>query len=120
MKKFFLVLIFLMCLPTLISCNERSDIKAEIFEYVLQNKDNIELDPNKMYQEFFYRATGDITAGVDYGYYYSEYDKYEVAPSEENRYKSGYRIFGINGDPADWYYTEKICDHWYYYELHDG
>lgn len=95
-------------------------IQNEITTYVLENKDSIEIDTLYGYQHFEYTYTGFWDASVEFGYYYSENDTHNGNPTEDERYKNGYRIDGIDGDPVDWYYSEKICDHWYYYELHDG
>jgi hypothetical protein len=119
MKKYIPLIAALLCLPLLCGC-EAKQIKAEIIEYVLQNKDSIEIDTEENYKEFFYKGTGDITASVDYGYYYTKDNDYHLKVGAVREYSDGYRVDGIGNDPTDWYYTEKICDNWYYYELHDG
>lgn len=119
MKKYISLIAALLCLPLLCGC-EAKQIKAEIFEYVLQNKDSIEIDAEDDYKEFFYKGTGDITSSVDYGYYYTKDDDYEFPSGRGEKYKNGFRLDNLGNDPTDWYYTEKICDNWYYYELHDG
>jgi len=92
-------------------------IKNEIFEYVTSHKERITLeDPNK-YQEFFYTATGLQDGGIEYGYYYTPNDDYILA---KEPYRTGYRTFGIPDDKFDWYYEERICENWFYYEIHDG
>ena len=126
MKKYIPMIAAMLCILLLCGC-EAKQIKTEILEYVLQNKDSIEIDAPFGYQVFRYAGTGDVTSSVDYGYYYSENDVYlsygggGLSMKPETKYKNGYRYYGaINNDPTDWYYTEKICDNWYYYELHDG
>ncbi|MDR0952127.1 MAG: hypothetical protein LBM18_04315 [Oscillospiraceae bacterium] len=116
--------------------SEERQITKEIFEYVEQNNDNIEFETTTDCYAFYYDSTGSWDTQVDYGYYYSENDVplfahgsllygdsiygYEITPQSSQRLGRGYKIDGIYGDELDWYYTEKICDHWYYYEVHDG
>lgn len=111
--------------------------KNEIFDYVLENKDSIEIDAPFGHQAFHYTSTGSWDTEVNYGYYYSPEDAYLFTHEDplydesgiygvplsleySTPYRNGYRDDGIYGDAQDWYYTEKICDNWYYYELHDG
>ena len=94
-------------------------IKKDVFEYVLENKDTLQLDAPRNHQEFIFTTTGSWDTYVEYGYYYSEDDTYSITPTKEREYKNGYRIDTVYGDPLDWYYTEKICDNWYYYEYRD-
>lgn len=115
---------------------EQCRIQEEITAYVLANKDSIEIDAPFGDQAFHYTSTGSWDTEVNYGYYYSPediflfthknplYDEggiYGVPLSLEysTPCRNGYRDDGIYGDAHDWYYTEKICDNWYYYELHD-
>ena len=35
-------------------------------------------------------------------------------------YRHGYRTYGIPDEDTDWYYEERICENWFYYEIHDG
>lgn len=95
-------------------------IKNNTFRYVLENKDTIQLNPSDNRQNFIFTTTGSWDTYVEYGYYYSADNMYSINPAEENKYKKGYRRDGVYGDPLDWYYTEKICDNWYYYEYHDS
>lgn len=30
------------------------------------------------------------------------------------------RTYDIPDDSTDWYYSERICENWFYYEIHDG
>ena len=96
---------------------QRSQIRNEIFSYVQENSDAIELTNPNSYQEFFYTATGLQDGGVEYGYYYAPGDDYAL---HGEAYRNGYRIYGIPDDNTDWYYTERICENWFYYEIHDG
>lgn len=98
---------------------EQSKLQKEITAYVLKNKDTIEINAPYGYQHFEYACTGLVSASVEFGYYYSKNDTHNISTAD-NRYKDGYREDGIGSDPVDWYYSEKICNHWYYYEFHDG
>ena len=95
-------------------------IREDAFQYVLENKDTLQRDAIRSHQEVIFTTTGSWDTYVEYGYYYSEDDTYIFTPTKEAEYKRGYRIDDVYGDPLDWYYTEKICDNWYYYEYHDG
>ena len=92
-------------------------IRNDVFEYVLENKDAIELKNKNESEEFIFTTTGLSIGGVEYGYYYSPYNDYSMT-GEPN--KKGYRINGIPDESTDWYYTERICENWFYYEIHDG
>lgn len=96
---------------------QRCQIRNEIFSYVQKNTDSIKLTSPDSYQEFFYAATGQQDGGVEYGYYYAPDDDYALYGEP---YRKGYRIYGIPDDDTDWYYTERICENWFYYEIHDG
>lgn len=115
---------------------EQSKIQKEITAYVLENRDTIEINSPLGHQAFHYFGTGSWDTEVNYGYYFSPEDVYLFAYEDplydesgiygyplslehSTPYKNGYRKDGIYGDPLDWYYTEKICDNWYYYELRD-
>ena len=96
-------------------------IQKEVTAYVLENKDSISISNPDRDQSFIYTIDGSWDTYLEFGYYYSSDDTYHyVKPTKENRYKKGYRAYGIPNDKHDWYYTAKLCDHWYYYELHDG
>lgn len=95
-------------------------IQNEITAYVLENKDSIEQSVADGYQRFVYTYTPTFDGGIEFGYYYSEDNTYNGDTSKEKRYRKGYRTDDFGGDPFDWYYTEKICDQWFYYEDHDG
>ncbi len=115
---------------------EQAKIRKEIFSYVLENKDTIEIDSPLGHQAFHYFSTGSWDTEINYGYYYSPEDVYLFAYEDplydesgiygprlslkhSMPYRKGYRDDGLYGDDQDWYYTEKICANWYYYELHD-
>ncbi len=115
---------------------EQAKIQKEITAYVLENKDTIKIDSPLGHQAFHYFGTGSWDTEVNYGYYYSPEDIYLFAYEDplyeesgiygpplslkySTPYRNGYRDDGIYGDDHDWYYTEKICANWYYYELHD-
>ena len=84
-------------------------------EHVPENKDQIEVTENK--QTSHYASTGLAIAGVEYGYYYDSEDRFE---RKDEPYRNGFRWDGYPDDPTDWYYTERICENWFYYEVHDG
>ena len=95
----------------------RNQIRSEIFSYVQKNVDRIELTNSSSYEEFFYTATGLQDGGVEYGYYYSPNDDHTL---HGEPYRKGYRTHGIPDDRTDWFYSERICENWFYYEIHDG
>lgn len=99
---------------------ERYKLKKEITTYVLEHKDAMERSISDEYERFVYTHISTFDGGVEYGYYYSKDNRYNGGASKEKRYKKGYRTNDVRGDPFDWYYTEKICDRWFYYEDHDG
>ena len=94
---------------------ETNQLRTEIIEYVLENKDQIEVTETR--QTFHYASTGLAIGGVEYGYYYDAEDRFE---RKDEPYRNGYRTDGYPDDPTDWYYTERICENWFYYEVHDG
>ena len=94
---------------------ETRTIHKEVTEYVLENKDQIEVTESR--QIFPYTYTGLAIAGVEYGYYYDAEDRFA---RKDEPYRNGYRTVGYPDDPTDWYYTERICENWFYYEVHDG
>jgi len=120
---FFLILspfiLFTLLLTTLTIFKEfqRYEIRSEIFSYVRENADHISLTTPDASQDFFYKATGLQDGGVEYGYYYTPEDDH-ILHGEPHR--KGYRIYGIPDDKTDWYYSERICPNWFYYEIHDG
>ena len=101
---------------------ERRRVRSDVFAFVLENKDAIDITSPYGEQAFHHADTGSWDTSVYFGYYFSEDDNYgsPISLDEWRSYKKGIRIDGLFGDPIDWYYTEKICDNWYYYELHDG
>ena len=96
---------------------QRYQIRNKIYAYVQENTHSIELTNPDNYQEFFYTATGLQDGGVEYGYYYSPDDDHCL---QGEPYRNGYRTYGIPDDSTDWYYSERICQNWFYYEIHDG
>jgi len=96
---------------------ERNQIRNEIFTYVSENKDAIKPKNPNFSQEFFYTATGLQDGGVEYGYYYAPDDNHTLRGEP---YRKGYRTYGVPDDDTDWYYSERICENWFYYEIHDG
>lgn len=96
---------------------QRYQIRNEIFEYVIENKDEIELENPALRQEFYYKSTGLSISGVEYGYVYNPRNDFSYGGE---KYRNGYRTYGIPDEDTDWYYEERICENWFYYEIHDG
>lgn len=96
---------------------EDHTIRSQIVEFVMENNNSIEIKDHDQYQRFTYSYRGNITAYVEYGYYYSPNDTYQWC---DEPYRNGFRTHGVPDEKTDWCYNEKICDNWYYYEIHDG
>ena len=96
---------------------QRYHIRNEIFSYVQENKDSIDLHGPQYTQYFEYSEWGLIDAGVIYGYIYSPNNEYS---SYGKIYRRGYRSDGPTTYGDGWFYFEKICDNWFYYEEHYG
>ena len=96
---------------------ERNQIRDEIFEYVIENKDEIVLKNPALRQEFYYKFIGLSIGGVEYGYVYNPRNDFSYGGE---KYQNGYRTYGIPDEDTDWYYEERICENWFYYEIHDG
>lgn len=113
------VALFFMPLPIVYIAGqvERNQIRDEIFEYVIENKDEIELENPALRQEFYYKPTGLSISGVEYGYIYNPRNDFSYGGE---KYRTGYRTYGIPDEDTDWYYEERICENWFYYEIHDG
>ena len=92
-------------------------IRSEIFAYVEERKESIEISNPQYSQHFEYTDWGFVDAGVIYGYVYSPDDRYIT---NSNKYRNGYRFEGSTTYGDGWFYYEKICDNWYYYEEHYG
>ena len=86
-----------------------------VSNYVLENRDSIVVIDD--HQSFVYKTTGMVSAGVEYGYYFDAYDQFDMKGIP---YHNGIRVDGYPDDSTDWYYTERICENWFYYEVHDG
>ena len=114
-----LIIVWMLLLGSLYIHNQiqRNQIRHEIFRYVQSNSHEIKLENPDKYQEFFYTATGLQDGGVEYGYYFSPNNEHTL---QGDPYRKGYRIYGIPDDHSDWYYSERICRNWFYYEIHDG
>lgn len=94
---------------------ENRAICREVTNYVLENRDSIVVIDD--HQPFVYKTTGMVSAGVEYGYYFDAENEFVMKGMS---YRNGYRTDGYPDDPTDWYYTERICENWFYYEVHDG
>ena len=128
MKKFISIFILILVVVSVTACGtsfSKSNYR-EISSYVLENKDVI---PHKNETEFYtHKTTGLFDAGVFYGYYYTKSDKITVAGDDVYPSNLGSGVYEADGDTyfgkpnsgTDWYFTKKITDNWYYFELHCG
>lgn len=116
-------ILFLLLLSPFIAADflgriQNNKIRNEIFDYVLENQAELEQSISGGYKNFVYTTTGlTPTVSAEYGFFYStsnNYGKYGY------KYKTGYRMDAYLDDDFDWYYEERICENWYYYEIHDG
>lgn len=85
--------------------------------YYPQNGNYAYQTSNQLYIDYSCGGTGLSVSGSYYGFYYAgqdEPDGLDHASQQFASYKKGWR--SQHGD--DWYYTEKIRDNWYYYEMH--
>ena len=94
---------------------ENRVICREVTNYVLENRDSIVVIDD--HQSFVYKTTGMVSAGVEYGYYFDAENEFAMIGMS---YRNGIRVDGYPDDRTDWYYTEQICENWFYYEVHDG
>lgn len=94
---------------------ENRVICREVTNYVLENRDSIVVIDD--HQSFVYKTTGMVSAGVEYGYYFDAENEFAMKGIS---YRNGIRVDGYPDDRTDWYYTEQICENWFYYEVHDG
>ena len=94
---------------------ENRVICREVTNYVLENRDSIVVIDD--HQSFVYKTTGMVSARVEYGYYFDAENEFAMKGIS---YRNGIRVDGYPDDRTDWYYTEQICENWFYYEVHDG
>ena len=94
---------------------ENRVICREVTNYVLENRDSIVVIDD--HQSFVYKTTGMVSAKVEYGYYFDAENEFAMKGIS---YRNGIRVDGYPDDRTDWYYTEQICENWFYYEVHDG
>ena len=87
----------------------------KVSNYVLENKGSIAV--TEKHQSFVYKTTGMVSARVEYGYYFDAENEFAMKGIS---YRNGIRVDGYPDDRTDWYYTERICENWFYYEVHDG
>lgn len=99
--------------------------KSEICAYVQQHKTESILGSDCDAVAFYYGTNSFLDYGFDQGYYFSADDTYwlvnvtsylktadcvrELTQEDAKRYRKGLRT-------EDHYYTEKICDNWYYFQ----
>lgn len=96
---------------------QNTKIRREVFAHVKDNKDTIEITNMTYSQQFTYTERGFGDAGVIYGYLYDPDSNYETVGQ---KYHGGYRIDGATTYGDGWFYYQKICENWYYYEEHYG
>ena len=87
----------------------------KVSNYVLENKGSIAVTEN--HQSFVYKTTGMVSARVEYGYYFDAENEFAMKGIP---YRNGIRVDGYPDDRTDWFYTKRICENWFYYEVHDG
>ena len=112
-----LVLVLIFVTATISGEVQHYQIRNEVFTYVEEHKDSIEISNPEYTQYFEYTDRGFLDAGVIYGYVYSPNAHYET---NGKKYRNGYRFEGPTTYGNGWLYYEKICDDWYYYEEHYG
>lgn len=83
-------------------------MRKDIFEYVLENKDSIELEDPRQDQKFRYHRWALADTAVEYGYYYTPHPEQLYLGKE---YRKGYLDKGFDYQ----IYSEEICDNWFYY-----
>ncbi len=93
-------------------------IQKEVSAYVLANKDAWEQGELNHKEEIVYKYIGLIDTGIEYGYYYSEDDAHIMDASYGEKYRDGYRYYCYPSEPSAWLYSMRICENWYYYEIH--
>ena len=96
---------------------QNNRIRRDVFEYVAEYKDSIELSDPERYQYFEYYELSFVDAGIIYGYFYSPNDEIQ---NQATDYRNGYLRYGTPYSGRDWCYFERICDNRYYYEEHYG
>lgn len=72
---------------------------------------------DEIYIDFYCYGFGIVPSSVYYGFYYVSDDEpmgFQGVSVKLEPYGDGWKWKEVNGDNA--YYTEKIKDHWYYYE----
>ena len=125
MKKQIAFLIALMMIVSLTACGKETvsnEKYNEISNYVLEQVDNFSAGA---VIEYFSYTTAE---GVEYGYYYAEYNEIVIPDAYNgeyisimsgNRYEAdGGTYFGKPNNGTDWCFVKQITDQWYYYELH--
>ncbi|MBQ8287408.1 MAG: hypothetical protein IJX76_01395 [Clostridia bacterium] len=138
LKKLSLFLLLTLLFSSFTGCITQKEYlnKSEIFDLVEANRELIlnstqsgeyddvlalhtyisDATAGEGWVDFYCGGHGLSVSGVDYGFYYSETDEplpvhswggwLELKPDGD----------GWSCDSSDRYYTEKICDHLYYYE----
>lgn len=127
MKRFLLVSALVLIIFSVTACGTSySDDKyEEISSYVLENANYI---PHTGEVEFFIHETTGISPNTTYfGYYFSGNneplfaDFYEHNNLGKDVYQDdGGTYFGKPSASKDWYFTKKITENWFYFELHQN
>ena len=122
-----LLLAFLILLP-LTGCGQqesrREEMRDKIFDFVLKRRNSLD-NNGGLYRK--YDAFAEPDGWVEFGYLYQEESKYTTL---DNGYGFGpvsndkttgnyYYDRGVRRETyGEWEYREKICNNWYYYEIH--
>ncbi len=93
-------------------------MQKEVTGYVLANKEQWEQGELKHKEKIQYHYIGYIDTGIEYGYYYSEDDTHRMDIAHGEKYRDGYRYYCYPYEPSAWLYSVRICENWYYYEIH--
>ena len=104
---------------------QRYQIRNEIFEYVIENKDEIELENPALRQEFYYKPTGLSISGVEYGYVYNPRNDFSYGGEKypdllrSGGAAGGHTVAGAGAD-AGVPHTDEIPFPHFFPEPHDG
>lgn len=128
MKKVLCLFIVVFMIITVAACGVSSNMYNKVTDYIMENSGD--LSSNKDVEFFIYDGRGLPSAGVYYGYYYTVSGEPEIPNDDNNGVAWDYTVddsfsmdnegyyWGKPNNGTDWYYTRKITDNWYYYELH--
>ena len=123
------VVIFIICVAIYalirVLCGSYYDLfKTEhsIKKYVRKNHDTIAVDADSNSSWFFVKDSYVYDVRIELGYYYSAVNKNLFYKSDEKMGGKGYPYGGglVYSYRDCWYFTQPICDNWFYYEYHFG